>query len=534
MDDSSTYDVVIAGAGPVGLFLACELRLGGASVVVLEQADDPASPLKHLPFGMRGLSVPTVEALHRRGLLEAISEASAAQERSDEGGLSNAAHWMRQARRPGGHFAGIQFFLDKIDASRWEDRLPGPAPGPLPTTMALLESSLAARASAMGVEIRRGQGVDQFALTDDGVTVRAGDTSVRARWLVGCDGGRSTVRKVGGFEFVGTAPEFTGYSVEVEMAWPDALIAGRHYTPTGMYTYQRPGTIAMVDFDEGAFHRTQAITLEHVQSVLRRVSGVDVTVTALHLASTWTDRAFQATTYRRGRVLLAGDSCHIHSPLGGQGLNLGLGDAMNLGWKLASVIRGKTSEGLLDTYCAERHSVGAQILDWSRAQVAIMRPSRSSRALEAILRDLIETRDGATYFADRVWGMSLRYELGGSHPLVGRSVPNFELRDGTRVDRQLRNGHGLLLELDGGASLEAVANRWGDRIVHVAGKATDNLRLKAVLVRPDGVVGWASETVPDVEAFAQAATKWFGEPQCPGRGGCLPGSAVRELGCGHS
>jgi 2-polyprenyl-6-methoxyphenol hydroxylase-like FAD-dependent oxidoreductase len=517
MHDSSTYDVVIAGAGPVGLFLACELRLGGASVLVLEQADDPASPLKRLPFGMRGLSVPTVEALYRRGLVDAISEAPPARERSGDGAPPNAAHWMQQVRRPGGHFAGIQFFHDKIDASRWEDRLSGATPGPLPTTMERLESVLAARASAMGVEIRRGHGVEQFAQTDDVVTVRAGDASVRARWLVGCDGGRSTVRKAGGFEFVGTEPEFTGYSVEVEMAQPDALIAGRHYTPTGMYTYQRPGTIAMVDFDAGAFHRTQSITLEHVQSVLRRVSGVDLTVTALHLATTWTDRAFQATTYRRGRVLLAGDACHIHSPLGGQGLNLGLGDAMNLGWKLASVIRSETSDGLLDTYAAERHPVGAQILDWSRAQVAIMRPSPSSRALEAILRDLMETRDGATYFAERVWGMGLRHELGGGHPLVGYSVPNFELSDGTKVDQPLRSGHGLLLELDGEASLHAVAARWGDRIVRVAGKATGGLRLKAVLVRPDGVVGWASETVPDAEAFALAAAKWFGEPGCTSR-----------------
>ena len=511
MDDSSIFDVVIAGAGPVGLFLACELGLGGASVLVLEQANNRSSPLKCLPFGMRGLSVPTVEALYRRGLLDAVSEVPPAKERSGEADSSIGAHWMQQARRPGGHFAGIQFFHDKIDASRWKDNLPGPASGPLPTSMERLEAVLAARASAMGVETRLGQRVEEFTQTDDGVTVHAGDAPIRARWLVGCDGGRSTVRKAGGFEFVGTEPEFTGYSVEVELASPDALCAGRHYTPTGMYTYQRPGTIAMADFDGGAFHRTQPITLEHVQAVLRRVSNVDVTVRALHLAATWTDRAFQATTYRKGRVLLAGDACHIHSPLGGQGLNLGLGDAMNLGWKLASVIRGDAPDALLDTYSAERHPIGMQILDWSRAQVAIMRPSRSSRALEAILRDLIETRDGATYFAQRVWGMSLRYEIGDSHPLVGRSVPDFELLNGTTVGQHLRDGRGLLLEFDVDTLLGTVANRWGERIVRVAGKRTDDLDLKAVLVRPDGVVSWASEAVSDAEAFAQAATRWFGK-----------------------
>ena len=184
----------------------------------------------------------------------------------------------------------------------------------------------------------------------------------------------------------------------------------------------------------------QPITLEHVQAVLRRISGADVTVTALQLATTWTDRAYQATAYRKGRVLLAGDAAHIHSPLGGQGLNLGLGDAMNLGWKLAATIRGDAPAGLLDSYSSERHPVGAQVLDWSRAQVALMRPSRSSRALEAIIRDLIDTRDGATYFAERVWGVSLRYDLGGSHPLVGRSAPDFELADGTKLGELLRHG----------------------------------------------------------------------------------------------
>ena len=162
----------------------------------------------------------------------------------------------------------------------------------------------------------------------------------------------------------------------------------------------------------------------------------------LHVASTWTDRAMQATTYRKGRVLLAGDAAHIHSPLGGQGLNLGFGDAMNLGWKLAATIRGDAPDGLLDSYTTERHPVGARILDWSRAQVALMQ----SNALQAIVRDLIETRDGATYFAERLWGVSLRYDLGDGHPLVGRSCPDFELEDGTRLGVLLRDGKGVLLD----------------------------------------------------------------------------------------
>ena len=504
------HDVVIAGAGPVGLFLACELRLAGVSVLVLEQAEDPRSPLKRLPFGMRGLSAPTLEAFYRRGWQDDITAPQRAKEGSGGGGGEAVPHWMQQPRRPGGHFAGIQFFHDTIDTSKWRYRLPSPAGVSLAVEMHHLESALAARASAMGVEIRRGVGVEDLDQTDDGVTVRAGGETFRGRWLVGCDGGRSTVRKAGGFAFEGTDPEFTGYSVQVEMADPDGLTLDRHYTPTGMYTYSRPGTVAMVEFDGGAFHRTQP-TLDHVQAVLRRVSGVEVTVTALQLATTWTDRAYQATAYRKGRVLLAGDAAHIHSPLGGQGLNLGLGDAMNLGWKLASTIRGDAPVGLLDSYFRERHPVGAQVLDWSRAQVALMRPSRSSRALEAIVRDLIDTPDGATYFAERVWGVSLRYDLGDSHPLVGRGAPDLELAGGTKLGEHLKTGRGLLLDLDARAPLQALASRWRDRITYVASDAKDRLGLSAVLVRPDGVVAWASDAAPDLEGVARAASRWFGE-----------------------
>jgi len=481
----SIHDVIIAGAGPVGLFLACELRLAGLSVLVLEQAEHPQSPLKQLPFGMRGLSIPTVEAFHRRGLLDAIKAPS-----PSNGAATSAPHWLQQQRRAGGHFAGMQFYLDQIDYSKWTCHLPGPADAGVATDMQHIESVLAARADEMGVEIRRGFGVAGFSQSDEHVDIHAGGHAFRARWLVGCDGGRSMVRKIGGFAFTGTEPEFTGYSAEMEMADPGRLAPGRHYTAVGMLTFQPPGTIAMVDFDGGAFHRTQAITREHVESVLRRVSGVDVSVTALRLAATWTDRAFQASTYRKGRVLLAGDAAHVHSPLGGQGLNLGLGDAMNLGWKLAATVRGEAPDGLLDSYGAERHPVGAQILDWSRAQVGLMRPGASSRALAAVIRDLIGTRDGATYFAERVWGLSLRYELGDSHPLLGRSAPDIELADGIRLGEHLRNGRGLLLDFDADAPLRATIAGWHGRITYCATDAADKLGLSALLVRRSAIICW--------------------------------------------
>ncbi|MCZ7480786.1 FAD-dependent monooxygenase [Rhizobium rhizogenes] len=503
------YDVVIAGAGPVGLFLACELRLARVSVLLLEQAPDPSSPLKKLPFGMRGLSVPTIESFHRRGLLEDITEKQPTKEQPN-GNHGLTAHWMQQQRRPGGHFAGIQFFHDNIDTSKWAYRLPDSTPVTIASSMEEIEDVLERRATAMGAEIRRGLGVEGVEQSDEAVTIRAGSQIFHARWLVGCDGGRSTVRKAAGFDFVGTDPEFTGYSVKVEMADPEKLAPGRHYTSTGMYTYQKPGTIAMVDFDGGRFHRTRPITPEHVQTVLRHVSGTDVRVTGLSLATTWTDRAYQATTYRNGRILLAGDAAHIHSPLGGQGLNLGLGDAFNLGWKLAATIRGDAPDGLLDTYTGERHPVGAQVLDWSRAQVALMRPSPSTRALEAIIRDLIETRDGATYFAERVWGVSLHYELGGQNPIVGRSVPDFVLTDGRKTGELLREGKALLLDFGADESLQALAGRWNGRIAYVAGNAVNHLDLRAVLVRPDGIVAWATASTPDKEELTEAASRWFG------------------------
>jgi 2-polyprenyl-6-methoxyphenol hydroxylase-like FAD-dependent oxidoreductase len=505
-----TYDVVIAGAGPVGLFLACELRLAGASVLVLEQADDPASPLKVLPCGLRGLSAPALAALDRRGLLDAIVAARPANR--DAGAFKAAAHWMQQPRRPAGHFAGIPFFHEDVDTARWPYRLPSPAGVSLAVDMQSLETLLAARAIAMGAEIRRGTGVEKFDETGDGVIVHAGKETFHTHWLVGCDGGRSIVRKLSGIGFVGTDPEFTGYSVEAELADPDVLSPGRTYTPTGMYTSAKPGTIAMVDFDRGAFHRTQPITLEVVQAVLRRVSGTEATLTTLRLAATWTDRACQATAYRRGRVLLAGDAAHIHSPLGGQGLNPGLGDAMNLGWKLAAAIHGWAPAGLLDSYSAERQPEGARILDWSRAQVALMRPTPSTRALEGIIRDVIATRDGATYFAERVWGVSLRYDLDGSHPMAGRSVPDFELACGTTVGCLLRHGKGLLLDFAGDPSLRVLADRWRGRIDYVSGDAKDRLGLSALLVRPDGFVAWASDGAADGKPLLEAASRWFGEP----------------------
>ena len=183
---------------------------------------------------------------------------------------------------------------------------------------------------------------------------------------------------------------------------------------------------------------------------------------------------------------------------------------MNLGWKLAQTIQGKAPEGLLDSYQTERYPLGAQVLDWSRAQVLVMRPDPHARALYAILRDVMDTRDGATYFAERLWGVTTRYDLGGDHPLVGHSVPNFEFEDGTTIGELLRDGQGALLDFNGNAPLETLTGEYGDRIRYVSGRAKEQLGLSTVLIRPDGFVAWASDTEPDERSIRQSVALWFG------------------------
>jgi 2-polyprenyl-6-methoxyphenol hydroxylase-like FAD-dependent oxidoreductase len=417
---------------------------------------------------------------------------------------------MRQQRRPAGHFAGIQFFHDKIDKATWRYRL-GPVEAAA-ADMASIEAVLTRRAEVLGATIRRGCAVKGVQERGDEVLVSAGDDIFSGRWLVGCDGAHSAVRKSAGIGFTGTDPEFTGYSVRAALANPDALAPGRHQSGGGVYTFEAPDVIAMADFDGGAFHRSSPITREHVEAVLRKVSGADVRVESLDLAATWTDRSYQATEYRKGRVLLAGDAAHIHSPLGGQGLNLGLADAMNLGWKLAGVIRGDAPSDLLESYQHERHPVGAQILDWSRAQVALMRPQPSSRALRAIVHDIIETRDGATYFAERALGIGLRYDLSGSHPLIGRSAPDFHLSDGTRLNQHLRAGRGLLVAFDPMPKRRALARQWHHRLDYLETGTPNQLGLSALLLRPDGFVAWAIDAGADESELAATIMRWFGLP----------------------
>ncbi|KAI9891747.1 MAG: hypothetical protein M1814_002497 [Vezdaea aestivalis] len=516
------YDVIIAGAGPVGLFLACELSLAKATVLVLERDINPLSPWKTKPLGMRGLNTLSMEILHRRGLLEKC--------------LPPGERPLTIVKKPGfqfgGHFAGIGLDANKFDLSRWKYRLPGPSLIPGPTMIDRIEGALAERAEQLGVTILRGKGFDKITTeTVNNITVEAGDDnqSFRGRWLVGCDGGRSAVRKAAGFDFSGTEAKFTGYAIKCEWEKPEELKFGFHPTKTGMYIIGGPNVLYMTDFDDGAFHQTGNPTKEHVQKVFNHVSGgSDSKISKLHLASCFTDRCKQAKSYRKGRVLLAGDAAHIHGPIGSQGLNIGMGDAMNLGWKLAATIHQESgsSDGrdpinldLLDSYENERLALGARVLQYTRAQVASLEPNEHGAAVQGLVRDLIDTTDGANLFIDRQWGLSQRYKLGETkahaHPLVGSSAPDFEFDDGSRLGAKMEGGRGLLIDLNDNSTLETLVfhKKYSGRVEYLGMRAKESCGLCALLVRPDGVVAWVwDENIePNVEAAEMALDRWFSQ-----------------------
>jgi 2-polyprenyl-6-methoxyphenol hydroxylase-like FAD-dependent oxidoreductase len=312
------------------------------------------------------------------------------------------------------------------------------------------------------------------------------------------------VRKLAGFEFVGTGPQFTGYTMFADIDGLEGLNRGFCPTPDGLYVRMRTdGHVSMMDFDGGAFDRSQPPTRERLQEVLRRVSGVDLTIDKVHLASTYTDRAMQVTTYRKGRVLVAGDAAHIHSPLGGQGLNSGLGDAMNLGWKLAATVHGTAPDGLLDTYTNERHPFDAWVLDWTRAQVATLRPDAHGRAIQSVLRDLLNTEDGAQYVVGKLSGAWIRYDLGTDDPFVGRLAPEFHFTDGTRLADHTRSGQALLLDFT-----NTLTTPSQDRLRHLTAQPENALGLESVLIRPDGIIAWTN----DHPTLQHSTERWLGVP----------------------
>ncbi|CRG84550.1 hypothetical protein PISL3812_01819 [Talaromyces islandicus] len=498
MDRSA--NVIIAGAGPVGLFLACELAAADVSVLVLERDVGPDSPWKSGFFGRRGIHRRAVEALYRRGLLEKVV-----------GPNRPPVFKKTEGFQFGGHFAGIMLNSNNIDFSQWDYQLQGPTFNGGATTLEKMQTALLERAQSLGVQVLWGMPVSQVKDEGESVKVWAGDQCFEAQWLVGCDGGRSTVRKVADFKFEGTEPELVGYAVQSQLENQELLSSGFCHTNKGMYVNAGPGHVFAIDFDT-SFDRSQPVTAEHFQTVLRRVSGSDVTVKSVELASTFTDRAKMVTEYRKGRILLAGDSAHIHSPLGAQGMNAGIGDAINLGWKLAATIKGNAPPGLLDTYHSERHPDGKWVLEWTRAQVATLRPDPYGNALANMVRSMISTSDGCTSFARHIWGVSQRYDLGDAHPLVGRSAPDFEFDDGQRLGAKLERGNFLVVDFSGSASVAQLVQSWEPVVGYSGSNAKENFGFKALLIRPDGIVAWLSTDEVDADALKKALSRWVKLP----------------------
>jgi 2-polyprenyl-6-methoxyphenol hydroxylase-like FAD-dependent oxidoreductase len=489
-------DVVVVGAGPVGLLTAIELNLGGARVLVLERLTAPSLDMKAGGLGPLGL-----EALERRGMATDIAVAEA----RNFAAMAQAGSDPRaKGSKYSGHFAGLS--LIRKDAQK------EPRRRSRPVDQQALEAMLVDRARSLGIDVRRECNVTSFVQQANSVDVEwtspVGAHHIRCTYLVGCDGGRSFIRKMAGFDFPGTEPSSTFYQAVAQIDHPDRLAPmGWRRTSDGVFSYGPfPGRLVMLEFSGPPEDRQAPITREEIEIVLRRVSGADVRVKGLESGSRWTDNTRLVDTYRKGRVLLAGDAAHIHTPFGGQGLTLGLADAANLGWKLAAVIRGEMPESLLDTYTAERRPVAEAVLANTRAQTAIMRPDPQSGAMRDLVAKLMEFDDVNCFIGEMMSGLSVRYDLGSERDEVGRLIGDKPVKHGdgdVSLYEVMQDGMGVLLD----ASTEGKASK-------LVAASTHEVRCVAVdtgpsmLVRPDACVAWAGEE-NSTEGLGEALRRWF-------------------------
>ncbi len=493
-------DVVVVGAGPVGLLTAIELMLGGVRVLVLERLAEPSTGPKALGVGPLGS-----EALQRRGMGEAIAAAEtrslAAMAPFTERSGPEARGW---GSKFSGHFGGLALIRKDVQ------REPGRRVRAVHQQD--LEAMLGDRARALGIEVRRSCEVTGFVQAVDGVDVEwsspTGGDRVRCSYLVGCDGGRSPIRRRAGFAFPGTPPTSTMYQAMVEIDHPDRLLpSGWQRTSGGVFAYGPfPGRVFMLDFSGPPEDRQAPVTREEVDDALRRISGRDVRVTALQAASRWTDNTRLVDTYRLGRVLLAGDAAHVHSPFGGQGLSLGLVDAANLGPKLAAVVRRERPDGLLDTYTAERRPVAEAVLANTLAQVAIMRPDPQSGAMRDLVASLLQLDDVNRLVGDMTRGLATRYDLGSDLDGVGRLIGDRPVRHGD-TDVSL---YGLMQD-GAGVLLDASDGRRASRLVAAVAQGIRRVAVDtgpSMLIRPDACIAWIAED-DGLDGLEEALRRWF-------------------------
>ncbi|WP_448952835.1 FAD-dependent oxidoreductase [Labrys neptuniae] len=494
------FDAVVVGAGPVGLLTAIELTLGGARVLVLERLAAASTAMKALSLGTLG-----IEALKRRGMAPAIAEAEArslaAMQKFTE---QTGANLMSRASKFSGHFAGLS--LIRKDAQREPERRGHAVDQPS------LEAMLAQRVRELGIELNRECEVTGFTQHEDGVDVAwrspTGEHHTCCAYLVGCDGGRSSIRKLAGFDFPGTPPSLTFYQALAEIDHPERLLpVGWNRTQGGVFAYGPiPGRLFMLDFSGPPENRQAPVTREEIEAVLRRVSGAEVRVKALESGSRWTDNTRLVDLYSKGRVLLAGDAAHVHSPFGGQGLSLGLVDAANLGWKLAAVLRGDMPASLLDSYGEERRPVAKAVLANTLAQVAIMRPDPQAGAMRDILADLMQFDEANRFIGEMMSGVGTRYDLGSGLDRVGRLIGDRVIRHGDgeiRLYDLMQDGLGVLLDASAGGRAARLVAAVTPRVRCVTVPAGPSM-----LIRPDACIAWADEE-RGTDGLEDALRRWF-------------------------
>ncbi|WP_433299292.1 FAD-dependent monooxygenase [Actinoplanes sp. CA-030573] len=448
--------VVIAGGGPTGLMLACELRLGGADPVVLERLAGPSGESR-----AGGIHARTMEVLDMRGMLEPF---------------------LAEGRRlPGGHFAGIP-----LDFSG----LPTRYPFLLAILQRRIERLLEGRARDLGVRLRREVEVTGLHPTADHVEIETTEGELTAEYVVGCDGGRSTVRKLAGIDFPGTPATMTAVLGDVTLDAPPPGPVFQRRTPFGNWSVLNfePGWYRVItnDFDTVA-DRDAPITVADLRASLERHAGTDFGLRDPRWISRYHDAARLAARYRAGRVLLAGDAAHIHYPAGGQGLNTGVQDAVNLGWKLAAVLRGDQDQTLLDTYEVERRPVAERVLENTRAQTALTRPDEHTSALRSVVTGLIAHGDVNRSLSSMIAALDVRYPLPEG---AGHHVPDLDLPDGSRLFSHLHDARPVLL---GDAAVPPHVRR-----VPYPGPPT--------LIRPDGHVAWVESL--GAGALREAVDRW--------------------------